>query len=61
MQAFNFINNIILTHIDDLVIEEEDVRERCIKKFHNEVMIENSHKLKKIFPNGVIPKLYTIT
>tara|TARA_B100000768_G_scaffold179128_1_gene196175 strand:+ start:84 stop:1247 length:1164 start_codon:yes stop_codon:yes gene_type:complete len=61
MQAFNFINNIILTHIDDLVIEEEDVRERDIKKFHNEVMIENSHKLKKIFPNGVIPKLFTIT
>lgn len=60
MQAFNFINNIILNHIDDLLIEEEDVRERDIKRFHNEVMIENSHKLNKIFPNGVIPKLYTI-
>lgn len=61
MQAFNFINNIILNHIDDLLIEEEDVRERDIKRFHNEVMVENSHKLSKIFPNGVIPKLYTIS
>jgi hypothetical protein len=43
-----------------MIIEEEDVRERDIKRFHNEVMIENSHKLNKIFLNGVIPKLYTI-
>ena len=60
MSAFNFINNIILTHIDDLVIPEEDERERDIKSYYNEVMIENSHKLNLIFPNGVIPRLYKI-
>ena len=60
MSAFNFINNIILTHIDDLVIPEEEERERDIKSYYNEVMIENSHKLNLIFPNGVIPRLYKI-
>lgn len=58
MNAFNFINNIILTHLDELVIPEEDERENDIRKFYNEVMTENSHKLNKIFINRIIPKLY---
>ena len=37
MSAFNFINNIILTHIDELVIPEEDERENDIRRFFNEV------------------------
>lgn len=60
MSAYNFINDIILNHIDELIIHEEDERENNIKRYFNEVMMENSHKLNKIFPNGVIPKLYTI-
>lgn len=60
MSAFNFINNIMLTHLDELVIPEEDERENDIRRFFNEVMTENSHKLNKIFSNRVIPKLYKL-
>jgi hypothetical protein len=60
MSAYNFINEIILSHIDELIIYDEEERENNIKRYFNEVMMENSHKLNKIFTNGVIPKLYTI-
>lgn len=59
METFNYINNIIFEHIDTLSIPEE--KENDIMKYFNEVMIENSHKLEKIFKNGNIPKLYKLT
>ena len=60
MSAFNFINNIMLTHLDELVLPEEEERENDIRKIFNEVMTENSHKLNKIFYNRIIPKLYKL-
>jgi len=60
MSAFNFINNIVLTHIDELVLPEEEDRENNIKKFFNEVMVENSHKFDILFSNRMVPKLYKL-
>lgn len=58
METFNYINNIIFEHIDTLSIPEE--KESEIMKYFNEVMVENSHKLDKIFKNGNIPKLFNV-
>ena len=56
LEAFEYVNNIILTHIDEIVIPDEDEKKQNIIKYYKEVINENSHKLETIFEDGNIPK-----
>lgn len=57
VDAFNYINNIILEHINLLFVPKEDVVRKNIIKYYKEIIEENKHKLDEIFENGVVPKL----
>ena len=57
VDAFNYINNIILEHINLLFVPKEEVVRKNIIKYYNEIIEENKHKLDEIFENGVVPKL----
>ena len=57
VDAFNYINNIILEHINLLFVTKEEVVSKNIIKYYNEIIEENKHKLDEIFENGVVPKL----
>ncbi len=55
LEAFEYVNNIILTHVEEIIIPNEDIKEKNIIKFYQEVINENSHKLETIFKDGKIP------
>lgn len=57
VDAFNYINNIILEHINLLFVPKEEVVRKNIIKYYKEIIEENKHKLDEIFENGVVPKL----
>ena len=57
VDAFNYINNIILEHINLLFVPKEEVVRKNIIKYYTEIIEENKHKLDEIFENGVVPKL----
>lgn len=57
VDAFNYINDIILEHINLLFVPKEEVVRKNIIKYYNEIIEENKHKLDEIFENGIVPKL----
>lgn len=57
VDAFNYINDIILEHINLLFVPKEEVVRKNIIKYYKEIIEENKHKLDEIFENGVVPKL----
>lgn len=57
VDAFNYINDIILEHINILFVPKEEVVRKNIIKYYKEIIEENKHKLDEIFENGVVPKL----
>ena len=57
VDAFNYINNIILEHINLLFVPKEEVVRKNIIKYYTEIIEENKHKLDEIFENGIVPKL----
>jgi len=56
IEAFNYVNNIILNHIDEVSVLNEDIKEKNIQKYYKQVINEHSHKLETIFKDGKIPK-----
>lgn len=57
VDAFNYINDIILEHINLLFVPKEEVVRKNIIKYYKEIIEENKHKLDEIFENGIVPKL----
>lgn len=57
VDAFNYINNIILEHINILYVPKEEIVRKNIIKYYKEIIEENKHKLDEIFENGIVPKL----
>jgi TATA-box binding protein (TBP) (component of TFIID and TFIIIB) len=57
VDAFNYINNIILEHINLLYVPKEEVVRKNIIKYYTEIIEENKHKLDEIFEDGIVPKL----
>lgn len=57
VDAFNYINNIILEHINFLYVPKEEIVRKNIIKYYKEIIEENKHKLDEIFENGIVPKL----
>lgn len=55
LEAFEYVNSIILTHVDEIVIPDEDEKKQNIIKYYKEVINENSHKLETIYGDGKIP------
>jgi TATA-box binding protein (TBP) (component of TFIID and TFIIIB) len=47
ISAYNFINDIIINHIDEIINIDDNEKEKDIMKFYYEVLEENKHK--KIF------------
>lgn len=44
VNAYNFINDIIINHIDEIINIDDDEKEKDIMKFYYEVLEENKHK-----------------
>jgi TATA-box binding protein (TBP) (component of TFIID and TFIIIB) len=44
INAYNFINDIIINHIDEIINIDDDEKEKDIMKFYYEVLEENKHK-----------------
>lgn len=57
IEAFNYINDIILEHINILYVSKEEIVRTNIIKYYKEIIEENKHKLDEIFDNGIVPEL----
>lgn len=57
IDAFNYINDIILEHINLLYVPKEEIVRKNIIKYYKEIIEENKHKLDEIFENGIVPQL----
>jgi TATA-box binding protein (TBP) (component of TFIID and TFIIIB) len=57
IEAFNYINNIIIEHINILYVPKEEIVRKNIIKYYKEIIEENKHKLDEIFENGIVPEL----
>ena len=57
VDAFNYINNIILDHINLLYVPKEEIVRKNIIRYYKEIIEENKHKLDEIFENGIVPQL----
>jgi TATA-box binding protein (TBP) (component of TFIID and TFIIIB) len=44
ISAYNFINDIIINHIDEIINIDDNEKEKDIMKFYEEVLAENKHK-----------------
>lgn len=48
VESYNYMNNIILEHIDDIIKKNEDNENVLILKLYDQIMESHSHKLKDI-------------
>lgn len=48
VESYNYLNNIILEHIDDIIKKDEDIENVLILKLYDQIMESHSHKLKDI-------------
>jgi TATA-box binding protein (TBP) (component of TFIID and TFIIIB) len=44
IDTYNFINDIIINHIDEIINIDDNEKEKDIMKFYQEVLSENKHK-----------------
>jgi hypothetical protein len=48
IESYNYMNNIILEHIDDIMKKNEENENKLILKLYDEIIESHSHKLKDI-------------
>ena len=48
IESYNYMNNIILEHIDEIIKKNEDNENKLILKLYDEIIKSHSHKLKSI-------------
>jgi hypothetical protein len=48
IESYNYMNNIILEHIDEIIKKNEDYENKLILKLYDEIIKSHSHKLKSI-------------
>jgi TATA-box binding protein (TBP) (component of TFIID and TFIIIB) len=53
ISTYDYINNILLSHIDDIIKKDDDLEGDIILKFYDDIYKENQHK----FANFTVPDL----
>lgn len=48
IESYNYMNNIILEQIEEIIKKDEDIENKLILKLYDEIMESHSHKLKNI-------------
>tara|TARA_Y100000589_G_C27157559_1_gene631425 strand:- start:327 stop:1253 length:927 start_codon:yes stop_codon:yes gene_type:complete len=48
IESYNYMNNIIIEHIDEIIKKNEDNENKLILKLYDDIMESHSHKLKNI-------------
>ena len=45
IDSYKYINNILLSHVDEIIKKDDDQENELILKIYNDIMAENNHKL----------------
>ena len=48
IESYNYMNNIIIEHIDEIIKKNEDNENKLILELYDDIMESHSHKLKNI-------------
>ena len=48
ISSYNYINNILLEHSDDINKKDETEEEKLLLSLYNDILKENSHKLEEL-------------
>ena len=48
IDSYNYVNNILIEHVDDIIKKDDDEEGLLILKFYDDIFVENSHKLSNL-------------
>uniref|UniRef100_A0A6C0J347 Uncharacterized protein n=1 Tax=viral metagenome TaxID=1070528 RepID=A0A6C0J347_9ZZZZ len=48
IESYNYINNILLEHTDNIIKKDDDKEEELILNLYNDILKENKHKIKSL-------------
>ena len=48
IDSYNYVNNILIEHVDDIIKKDDDEEGLLILKYYDDIFVENSHKLSNL-------------
>ena len=48
IDSYNYINNIILSHVDEIIKKDDDEEGDLIMKLYDDILKDNNHKLENL-------------